>query len=50
MTITGQLWYTTLDIGDKQVAGYFNSDGTFITQEGPTGQAGLAVGVDTAAG
>src|SRR2546430_4431612 len=38
--ITGQLWYTTLDFGDNQVAGYFNSDGTFITQVGATSQAG----------
>ena len=50
MTITGQLWYTTLDLGDKQVAGYLNSDGTSITQVGPTGDTALAIGVDTAAG
>src|SRR6476620_49646 len=48
--ITGQLWYTTLDVGDNQVAGYFNSDSTFITQVGATSQAGLTIGVDTAAG
>ena len=50
MTISGQLWYTTLDLGDKQVAGYLNSDGTSITQVGPTGDTALAIGVDTAAG
>ncbi len=50
MPITGQLWYTTIDIGDNHVAGYFNSDGTFITQTGPTIQSALAIGVDTAAG
>jgi hypothetical protein len=50
MPITGQLWYTTIDIGDNHVAGYFNSDGTFITQAGPTSQSALAIGVDTAAG
>ena len=50
MTVTGQLWYTTLDAGDGQLAGYFNSDGSSITQVGPTSQAGLMIGVDTAAG
>lgn len=50
MTVTGQLWYTTLDSGDGQLAGYFNSDGSSITQVGPTSQAGLTIGVDTAAG
>ncbi|MGB9365778.1 MAG: Ig-like domain-containing protein [Xanthobacteraceae bacterium] len=50
MPITGQLWYTTIDIGDNHVAGYFNSDGTFITQTGPTNDSALAIGVDTAAG
>ena len=50
MPITGQLWYTTLDVGDNQLTGYFNSDGTFISQVGPTAQYGLTIGVDTAAG
>ena len=50
MTVTGQLWYTTLDIGDGQLAGYLNSDGSSITQVGPTSQAGLNISVDTAAG
>ena len=50
MPITGQLWYTTLDVGDNQVAGYLNSDGTSITQVGPTANSALAIGVDTAAG
>jgi len=49
MTVTGQLWYTTLDVGDGQLTGYLNSDGSSITQVGPTGQAGLTVAVDTAA-
>jgi Ca2+-binding RTX toxin-like protein len=50
MPITGQLWYTTLDLGDKHLTGYFNSDGTFITQVGPTSVSALAIAVDTAAG
>jgi len=50
MPITGQLWYTTLDLGDNSLAGYLNSDGTFITQVGPTSQSALAIAVDTAAG
>ena len=50
MTVTGQLWYTTLDIGDGQLAGYLNSDGSSITQVGATSQAGLTIAVDTAAG
>ena len=40
MPITGQLWYTTFDVGDNHVAGYLNSDGTFITQVGPTAERG----------
>jgi len=50
MPITGQLWYTTFDVGDNHVAGYFNSDGTFITPVGSTNDTALAIGVDTAAG
>ena len=50
MTVTGQLWYTTFDSGDGQLAGYLNSDGSSITQVGPTSQYGLTIAVDTAAG
>ena len=50
LTITGQLWYTTIDLGSNQLAGYFNSDGTSITQVGSTGDTALAIAVDTAAG
>ncbi len=50
MTVTGQLWYTTFDFGDNQLAGYLNSDGSSIAQVGSTSQVGLAIAVDTAAG
>lgn len=50
MTISGQFWYTTLDSDPNDVAGYLNSDGTFITPVGSTSQPALAIAVDTAAG